>query len=86
MPLSAARELAALPNTGTLVQALKPETRAGAATSQGVALQRADKVHARGVDGQGITIGALSDSYDDATITATGDPLTIHAAAGRRLR
>jgi hypothetical protein len=79
VPLSAARELAALPNTGTLVQALKPETRAGDATSQGVALQRADKVHARGVDGKGITIGALSDSYDDATFTATGDPLTIHA-------
>ena len=79
VPLSAARKLAALPNTGTLVQALKPETRVGAATSQGVALQLADKVHARGVDGNGITIGALSDSYDDATFTATGDPLKIHA-------
>ena len=79
VPLSAARELAALPNTGTLVQALKPQTRVGAATSQGVALQLADKAHAKGVDGTGITIGALSDSYDDATFTATGDPLTIHA-------
>ena len=68
VPLSAARKLAALPNTGTLVQALKPQTRAGAATSQGVALQRSDKVQAKGVDGKGITIGALSDSYDDATL------------------
>lgn len=80
VPLSAARGLAALRGTGTLVQALKPYTRAGAATSQGVALERADKVHARGVDGKGITIGALSDSYDTATTTAAGDPLTIHAA------
>ena len=80
VPLSAARELAALPNTGTLVQALKPQTRVGAATSQGVALERADKVHAKGVDGKGITIGALSDSYDRATTTIPGDPLTIHAA------
>ena len=79
IPLSAARKMAALPNTGTLVQALKPQTRVGAATSQGVALQRADKVHARGVDGEGITIGALSDSYDTATTTVFGDPLKIHA-------
>ena len=79
IPLSAARKLAALPNTGTLVQALKPQTRVGAATSQGVALQRADKVQARGIDGKGITIGALSDSYDTATTTIPGDPLKIHA-------
>ena len=68
------------------MQALKPQTRVGAATSQGVALQRADKVHARGIDGEGITIGALSDSYDAATTTVPGDPLKIHATAGRRLR
>jgi hypothetical protein len=80
VPLTAARKLAALPNTGTLVQALKPQTRVGAATSQGVALQRADKVQQRGVDGKGITIGALSDSFNTATETVLGDPLKIHAA------
>ncbi|MET0999580.1 MAG: S8 family serine peptidase [Marmoricola sp.] len=80
VPLSAARKLAALRGTGTLVQALKPETRVGAATSQGVALERANRVHARGVNGKGITIGALSDSYDAATLTIPGDPLTVHAA------
>lgn len=80
-PLSAVRALAALPGTGTIAQALKPKTNVGAATSQGVALQRVDKVQARGIDGRGITIGALSDSFDTAAFSvATGDPLTVHAA------
>ena len=53
----------------------------GAATSQGVALQRVDKVQAKGVDGKGITIGALSDSYDTADRRpSSATPLTIHAA------
>lgn len=79
-PLSAVRRLAALPDTGTIAQALKPVANVGDATSQGVAMQRIDKVHAKGVDGRGITIGALSDSYDAATTTLTGEPLTVHAA------
>jgi hypothetical protein len=78
-PLSAVRDLAALRETGTIAQALKPVTHAGKATSQGVALERADKVQAKGIDGKGITIGALSDSYDAAVTSLTGGPLTIHA-------
>ncbi|MCW2849315.1 MAG: hypothetical protein JWR90_3289 [Marmoricola sp.] len=79
-PLSAVRSLAALEETGTIAQAIKPHTDVGKATSQGVALQRADKVQAKGIDGKGITIGALSDSYD-AAVTNLQDfgPLTIHA-------
>ena len=72
--------LKAVTGRGTLVQALRPQTRIGAATSQGVALQRIAQVQKRGVDGAGVTIGALSDSYDRATTTIPGDPLTIHAA------
>ena len=79
-PLSAVRRLAALDGTGTIAQALKPATHVGDATSQGVALQRVDKVQARNVDGKGIAIGALSDSYDMAETDAVGDPLTIRAA------
>ena len=78
-PLSAVRRLASLPETGTIAQALKPAANAGDAISQGVAMQRVDKVHRKGVDGRGITIGALSDSYDAATQTVTGEPLTVHA-------
>jgi hypothetical protein len=77
-PLDAVRALAALPGTGTLAQALRPRADIGDATSQGVAFQRIDRVQAKGVDGKGITIGALSDSYDTAT-SAYGIPITVHA-------
>jgi len=80
VPLSSVRALADLEGTGTLVQAIRPITDIGAATSQGVALHRADRVQRRGVDGAGITIGALSDSYNSAQTTVNGDPLTIRAA------
>ncbi|MDO9377269.1 MAG: S8 family serine peptidase [Nocardioidaceae bacterium] len=86
LPLAQVRDVAALADTGTVAQALRPQVRAGsesargAATSQGVAAQRIDRVQARGVDGRGITVGALSDSYDLATNTVTGEPLTVRAA------
>ena len=69
-----------LAGRGTLAQAVKPQTNVGAATSQGVALQRIAQVQKRGIDGAGVTIGALSDSFDTATTTIPGDPLTVHAA------
>ncbi|MGI3782754.1 MAG: S8 family serine peptidase, partial [Janthinobacterium lividum] len=72
--------LNALTGRGTLAQAVKPQASVGAATSQGVALQRITQVQKRGLDGAGVTIGALSDSYDRATTTISGDPLTVHAA------
>ncbi len=78
--LDAVSALAALDGTGTLAQAVRPQVRAGAVTSQGVALQQVDKVQATGVKGAGITVGALSDSYDTATTDVGGQPLTIHAA------
>lgn len=77
--LDAVQSLATLPGTGTLVQALRPQVHTGTATSQGVALQKVDKAQDAGASGAGITIGALSDSYDTATSTVSGSPLTIHA-------
>ena len=79
-PVSEIGKLAGMSGTGTIAQALRPQTDEGSALSQGVAFQRIDRVQARGVDGRGITIGALSDSYDTATTDVFGNPLTIHAA------
>ncbi len=71
--------LSGLRDLGTIAQALKPFTRAGSTTSQGVEFQRVDEVLARGIDGEGITVGVLSDSYDTATESAAGGPIATHA-------
>ena len=78
--VDAVQALAALPETGTLAQAVKPQVHTGAVTSQGVALQRVEQAQQAGATGAGITIGALSDSYDTATTTLDGAPLKVHAA------
>ncbi len=78
-PLDKVTAMSSLKGTGTIAQSIRPVTHTGSATSQGVALQRADVVQRRGVDGKGITIAALSDSYDQATTFLTGEPLTVHA-------
>lgn len=80
VPLAAVPKLSALADTGTIAQVMKPQTHAGSTTSQGVAFQRVDKVLQKGIQGQGMTVGVLSDSYDTATEAVTGGPLTIHAA------
>lgn len=72
--------LAALADRGSLAQAVRPRPSVGAATSQGVALQRVDAVQRAGLDGRGVTVAALSDSFDTATTTVTGAPLTDRAA------
>lgn len=74
------RALAAAAETGTLVLSPRPVTQAGSVTGNGVGLQRVDRVQRRGVDGRGQTIGVLSDSYDTATESGTGEPLTVRAA------
>jgi Subtilase family len=73
------RALAKTRGVASVAQALRPYTKVGAATSQGVQAQRVDRVPA-GIDGRGITVGALSDSFDLATETVDGAPLTVHAA------
>lgn len=69
----------AAPGVASVAQALKPYTKVGRATSQGVQAQRVDRVPP-GIDGRGITVGALSDSFDTATESLSGGRLKVHAA------
>ena len=79
-PLSVVTDLAALAGTGAIAQVVRGHAYAGDATSQGVAFQRVNKLLAKGINGAGITIGVLSDSYDTATSDGNGNQLTDHAA------
>ena len=71
--------LAAAKGVASVSAALRPYRNAGAATSQGVVAERVDRLP-RGVDGLGITVGVLSDSYDTATTDLFGGPTSRHAA------
>jgi hypothetical protein len=76
--LSDVNALAKAAGVSSVSLGLRPFTKVGAATSQGVAAERVDRVP-RGIDGRGITVGALSDSFDTATEFVGGGALTVHA-------
>jgi hypothetical protein len=62
----------------SVVSVSRPVHEVGAVTTQGIVLHRIDKLPA-GIDGAGITVGALSDSYDtnpSAPTSASDDVAT----------
>ncbi len=79
VPIGQIAAIARLPGVATVAQVLKPVTNVGAATSQGVVQHRVDQLPA-GIDGSGITVGALSDSYDVAVNSVAGGPILTRAA------
>lgn len=78
LPLAAVHTAAGIPGIHSLHAQQRPVRHAGLPPKQGAVLEKADIANARGVDGKGIRIGALSDSFDKCTPTGAG--CTDHAA------
>lgn len=80
IPLEKVAELARLTGVSSMSLAHRPYRNIGACTSGGVPVLHTDLLNAQGLNGSGLTVGILSDSFNTATTDENGDPLTIHAA------
>ena len=72
VPVSQASTLAAKRGVGSVQLSLKPRHRIGVATSQGTVVLKTEGLNASGYLGAGITVGALSDSFDMLKTTGRG--------------
>ena len=71
LSVQAAEEIARMEGVATVKLVHKGHANAGAVTSEGAALLHADQVNASGITGQGITIGIISDSFNNVPESPT---------------
>jgi hypothetical protein len=71
LPLSKVHEASKIAGIRALTAVHRPIKNVGLVTSQAVALEKANLAQAKGFDGTGIKIGALSDSFDACTACST---------------
>ncbi len=79
VPTDQLENIAKIGGVRALAMEHRPEVRVGKMTSQGVAVLETDKLNARGLKGDGITVGVLSDSFNTAYQNAQSPPATTAA-------
>jgi hypothetical protein len=67
VPVAGVAALGKLAGVRSVVLAVPAVTNVGATTSQGAAVLKTDQLNALGIDGTGITVGVMSDSYNTST-------------------
>jgi hypothetical protein len=79
VPTDQLENIAKIGGVRALAMEHRPEVRVGKVTSQGVAVLETDKLNARGLKGDGITVGVLSDSFNTAYQNTQSPPATTAA-------
>ncbi|MDY0746017.1 S8 family serine peptidase [Paucibacter sp. R3-3] len=72
VPVSQVATLGGTRGVSSVQLSLKPRHRVGKVTSQGAFVHKTENLNASGYSGAGITVGALSDSFDKLKTTGTG--------------
>jgi Subtilase family len=76
VPTDQLENIARVSGVRALTMEHRPQVRVGKYTSQGAAILETDKLNSRGLKGQGITIGVLSDSFNTAYQNTSSPPAT----------
>jgi hypothetical protein len=82
VPVDGVESLARTAGVRAVTLAHRPQTNAGIVTSQGAALLRSDIINQLGIDGTGVTVGILSDSFNTSSGFGVFDTAALDVATG----